>query len=187
MISLKNDFCEGSSASSKVFASVSQSAAWRISQSLIVPFELLLLLLLLLIEYEIFSIINDELIFSIFFLEKKIVIWMKIYLLYMKTFECVGWNSALVMTSVNSSMLAGLMSTTLNDWSLMPRFHKLIRRSSEEIKVSPSELLFCFFFVLFWKYFFFQNNNNYNNNSRTISYEIFSKKNKNKNKNRPTL
>ena len=30
---------------------------------------------------------------------------------YMKTLHWVGWNSAAVMTSVNSSMLAGLMST----------------------------------------------------------------------------
>ncbi len=30
---------------------------------------------------------------------------------YMKTLHCVGWNSAAVMTSVSSSMLAGLIST----------------------------------------------------------------------------
>ena len=30
---------------------------------------------------------------------------------YMKTLHCVGWNSAAVMTSVISSMFAGLMST----------------------------------------------------------------------------
>ena len=30
---------------------------------------------------------------------------------YMNTLHCVGWNSAAVMTSVSSSMFAGLMST----------------------------------------------------------------------------
>lgn len=30
---------------------------------------------------------------------------------YMKTLHCVGWNSAAVITSVSSSMFAGLMST----------------------------------------------------------------------------
>ena len=30
---------------------------------------------------------------------------------YMKRLQCVGWNSVAVMTSVNSSMFTGLMST----------------------------------------------------------------------------
>jgi hypothetical protein len=30
---------------------------------------------------------------------------------YMKLLQFIGWNSAAVMTSVNSSMLTGLMST----------------------------------------------------------------------------
>ena len=75
---------------------------------------------------------------------------------YMNWLHWVGWNSAAVMTSVNSSMLTGLMSTmsrgqpgrnskpdhgactqerkdSLKLWSLMLRFHKLIRRSSAEM------------------------------------------------------
>ena len=35
-------------------------------------------------------------------------------LLYTKVLHCCGWNSAAVMTSVNSSILAGLMSTMSN-------------------------------------------------------------------------
>jgi hypothetical protein len=49
----------------------SQSAASRMSASLIVPFELE----------------------------------------YMNRLQCIGWNSAAVMTSVSSSMFTGLMST----------------------------------------------------------------------------
>ena len=30
---------------------------------------------------------------------------------YINRLQCMGWNSAAVMTSVNSSMLTGLMST----------------------------------------------------------------------------
>lgn len=79
-------------------------------------------------------------------------------LLYMKRLQCTGWNSAAVMTSVSSSMFAGLMSTmswnvfnyctdrnciqghSLKLRSLMSRFHRLIRRSSAETYVSWSEL-----------------------------------------------
>jgi hypothetical protein len=67
---------------------------------------------------------------------------------YMNKLQCIGWNSAAVMTSVSSSMFTGLMSTMseqrsvkhhrLNRYELklsleIPRFHKLIRRSSAEI------------------------------------------------------
>ena len=72
---------------------------------------------------------------------------------YMNKLHCVGWNSAAVMTSVNSSILAGLMSTiskydvstfamshndhyVLKDWSLIFRFQRLTRRSSAEMYVS---------------------------------------------------
>ena len=43
-------------------------------------------------------------------------------------------------TSVSSSMLAGLMSTMLKDWSVISMCHRLMRRSSAERYVSPSEL-----------------------------------------------
>mmetsp|Transcript_25851 Transcript_25851/g.62797 ORF Transcript_25851/g.62797 Transcript_25851/m.62797 type:complete len:225 (-) Transcript_25851:333-1007(-) len=98
MISLKNDLDDGSSSSSKIFASLSHSAALRMSHSLIVPR----------------------------------------LLLYMNRLHDLGWNSADVITSVSSSMLAGLMSTMLNDWSLIDRFHRLMRRSSLLTNVSPS-------------------------------------------------
>lgn len=52
-----------------------------------------------------------------------------------------GWNSAAVMTSVSSSMLTGLMSRMLNDWSEMLRFQRLILRSSALMYVSPSLLI----------------------------------------------
>ena len=57
---------------------------------------------------------------------------------YMNQLQLVGWNSAAVMTSVSSSMFAGLMSTMLKLWSWMFRFHRFIRRSSLEMNVSPS-------------------------------------------------
>lgn len=47
---------------------------------------------------------------------------------------------ALVMTSVKSSIVGGLQSTTLKAISDEFKFHKLIRKSSEEMKISPSEL-----------------------------------------------
>ncbi|KAH3666123.1 hypothetical protein OGAPHI_004312 [Ogataea philodendri] len=55
---------------------------------------------------------------------------------YMNRLQSVGWNSELVITSVSSSMFTGLISTMLNDWSAIPKFHKLILRSSEEMNVS---------------------------------------------------
>ncbi len=60
-------------------------------------------------------------------------------LLYMKRLQCTGWNSAAVMTSVSSSMFAGLMSTMLKLRSLISRFQRFIRRSSAEMYVSWSE------------------------------------------------
>lgn len=59
-------------------------------------------------------------------------------LAYMNQLQLIGWNSAAVMTSVNSSMLAGLISTMLKLWSWMLRFQRLIRKSSLLMKVSPS-------------------------------------------------
>jgi hypothetical protein len=59
-------------------------------------------------------------------------------LAYMNQLQLIGWNSAAVMTSVSSSMLAGFMSTMLKLWSWMFKFHRFIRRSSLLIKVSPS-------------------------------------------------
>jgi hypothetical protein len=44
------------------------------------------------------------------------------------------------LTSVNSSIVGGLMSTMLKLWSLTPRFQRFTRRSSAEMKVSSSEL-----------------------------------------------
>lgn len=94
------------------FAWLSHNAASRMSASLIVPFELE----------------------------------------YMNRLHWMGWNSAAVMTSVNSSMLTGLMSTMsaklahavhhhpLKLWSLMFKFHRLIRKSSADMYVSWSEL-----------------------------------------------
>jgi hypothetical protein len=35
---------------------------------------------------------------------------------YMKRLQCCGWNSAAVITSVNSSMFTGLMSTMSIDY-----------------------------------------------------------------------
>lgn len=61
-------------------------------------------------------------------------------LAYMNQLQLRGWNSAAVMTSVNSSMFAGLMSTMLKLWSWMFRFHRLIRKSSLLMNVSPSLL-----------------------------------------------
>ena len=52
--------------------------------------------------------------------------------LYTKRLHSFGWNSEAVITSVSSSMLAGLMSTMLNDWSVISMCHKLILRSSAE-------------------------------------------------------
>ena len=46
---------------------------------------------------------------------------------------------AATRTSVSSSMLAGLMSTMLKDWSVISMCHRLMRRSSAERYVSPSE------------------------------------------------
>merc|ERR1719480_106679 len=60
--------------------------------------------------------------------------------LYTKRLHSLGWNSEAVMTSVSSSMLAGLMSTMLNDWSVISMCHKLILRSSADKYVSWSEL-----------------------------------------------
>eukprot|EP01085_Mycamoeba_gemmipara_P000147 Mycagemm_TRINITY_DN9885_c0_g2::TRINITY_DN9885_c0_g2_i1::g.147::m.147 type:complete len:100 gc:universal TRINITY_DN9885_c0_g2_i1:754-455(-) len=54
-------------------------------------------------------------------------------LLYMSMLHWLGWKSAQVMTSVSSSMLGGLMSTMLNDAFVMPRFQRLMRRSSDEM------------------------------------------------------
>lgn len=45
-----------------------------------------------------------------------------------------------VMTSTKSSMVGGLQSTTLNAISDEFKFHKFIRKSSDEMKISPSEL-----------------------------------------------
>ena len=61
-------------------------------------------------------------------------------LAYINQLQLVGWNSAAVITSVSSSMLAGLISTMLKLWSWMLRFQRLIRRSSLLMKVSPSLL-----------------------------------------------
>ena len=61
-------------------------------------------------------------------------------LAYMNQLQLVGWNSAAVMTSVSSSMLAGLISTMLKLWSWILRFQRLTRRSSLLMKVSPSLL-----------------------------------------------
>lgn len=59
-------------------------------------------------------------------------------LAYMNQLQLCGWNSAAVMTSVSSSMLAGLISTMLKLWSWIFKFHKFIRRSSLLMNVSPS-------------------------------------------------
>src|SRR3989338_2342202 len=59
--------------------------------------------------------------------------------LYRKWWQCGGWNSAAVMTSDSSSMLAGLMSTILKLRSETSKFHRLIRRSSAEMNVSRSQ------------------------------------------------
>lgn len=56
----------------------------------------------------------------------------------MNQLQLMGWNSAAVITSVSSSMFAGLMSTMLKLWSWMLRFHRLIRKSSLLMNVSPS-------------------------------------------------
>lgn len=61
-------------------------------------------------------------------------------LAYMNQLQLVGWNSAAVITSVSSSMFAGLMSTILKLCSWMLRFHRLMRRSSLLMNVSPSLL-----------------------------------------------
>ena len=52
--------------------------------------------------------------------------------LYTNRLHSFGWNSEAVMTSVSSSMLAGLMSTMLNDWSVISMCQRLMRRSSAE-------------------------------------------------------
>lgn len=73
-------------------------------------------------------------------------------LAYINQLQLVGWNSAAVITSVSSSMFAGLISTMLKLWSWILRFHKLIRRSSLLIKVSPSlltEMLFMWYACAF--------------------------------------
>eukprot|EP00171_Calliarthron_tuberculosum_P019917 IDg19917t1 len=57
----------------------------------------------------------------------------------MKMWQCSGWNSAHVITSVRSSMFRGLMSTTLKPAPPLCRFHTLTRRSSAERKVSSSD------------------------------------------------
>ncbi len=59
-------------------------------------------------------------------------------LAYMNQLQLMGWNSAAVITSVSSSMFAGLMSTMLKLWSWMLRFHRLMRKSSLLMNVSPS-------------------------------------------------
>jgi len=61
-------------------------------------------------------------------------------LAYMNQLQLIGWNSAAVITSVSSSMFAGLMSTMLKLWSWMLRFQRLILRSSLLMNVSPSLL-----------------------------------------------
>ena len=61
-------------------------------------------------------------------------------LAYMNQLQACGWNSAAVITSVSSSIFAGLISTMLKLWSWIFKFHRLIRRSSLLMKVSPSLL-----------------------------------------------
>merc|ERR1712127_213384 len=58
---------------------------------------------------------------------------------YTKRLHSLGWNSEAVITSVSSSMLAGLISTMLKDWSVISMCHRLIRRSSADRYVSWSE------------------------------------------------
>merc|ERR1712142_105521 len=60
--------------------------------------------------------------------------------LYTNRLHSLGWNSEAVITSVSSSMLAGLMSTMLNDWSVISMCQRLMRRSSADKYVSWSEL-----------------------------------------------
>lgn len=60
-------------------------------------------------------------------------------LAYMNQLQRWGWNSAAVMTSVSSSMLAGLISTMLKLWSWIFKFQRLILKSSLDMNVSPSE------------------------------------------------
>lgn len=57
----------------------------------------------------------------------------------MKRLQLVGWKHDAVMTSVSSSMFSGLMSTMLKLIWLLFMFHRLMRRSSADKKVSPSE------------------------------------------------
>lgn len=75
--------------------------------------------------------------------------------LYMNRLQCCGWNSAAVMTSVSSSIFVGLISTMstqrisskklqtnhsiLKLWFEISIFHRLIRKSSADRYVSPSE------------------------------------------------
>lgn len=69
-------------------------------------------------------------------------------LAYINQLQLVGWNSAAVITSVSSSMLAGLISTILKLWSWILRFQRLTLRSSLLMKVSPSlftEILFMWY------------------------------------------
>ena len=56
--------------------------------------------------------------------------------LYTNRLHSLGWNSEAVITSVSSSMLAGLMSTMLKDWSVISMCHRLILRSSADKYVS---------------------------------------------------
>ena len=59
---------------------------------------------------------------------------------YANVWHCVGWKLAHVITSVRSSMFAGLMSTTLNAPFAFSRCQRLTRKSSADKYVSPSEL-----------------------------------------------
>ena len=54
--------------------------------------------------------------------------------------QCAGWNSAVVTTSVRSSMRGGLRSTSVYGGAAgASRCQRLTRRSSADRNVSPSE------------------------------------------------
>lgn len=57
---------------------------------------------------------------------------------YINKLQLLGWNSDTVITSVNSSIFSGLISTMLKQLSGLSKFHKLILKSSVEMKHSPS-------------------------------------------------
>lgn len=68
---------------------------------------------------------------------------------YKNRLHCVGWQCIDVMTSVRLSILEGFRSKMsirqakqqegLKLWLLTSKFHRLIRRSSEDKNTSPSE------------------------------------------------